>query len=162
MAMFGCLAASATALAATAHAQLPDPQIVTLQADLDQDGKPDIVTAYGRRNLRTYSVYIKRSTGREFSPLSRYYDSKRTRLSLTYREHGGDVRCAEWQSGRGDIGCGVPHGPHIPRRAIAVDTGEQILLLFYSQADQAYGRPDHAKGYFWVMPAVAGPPARMP
>jgi len=156
---------AALLLPGVAAAQVRTPaaaQEVTLQADIDHDGKPDTVTSTLDPRRREFWVTVQLSSGRTFWPLAGYVDPRRARLSLSFREAsaGGDIRCAEWRPvarGRG-LGCGAAVGDANPSRVVVVDTGLDMFLLIYSEG---YGHADHrpidnARGYFRVMPAIAG------
>ncbi|MBE1529616.1 hypothetical protein GGC65_004072 [Sphingopyxis sp. OAS728] len=133
---------------------------VSLEVNIDEDGKLDLVTANLRPPARMFWLNIKLSTGREFSPLSGYIDPARARMSLTFRDANQfqDIRCAEWRPSKTGVTCGVPLPSHSVDRAIAFDTGQQIYLIHYSEGPQWGGRVsnDHEHAYFKVMPAIEG------
>ncbi|QDX26981.1 hypothetical protein FPZ54_13865 [Sphingomonas suaedae] len=136
-------------------------QTVTLHADIDGDGKPDLVTANLRPPARMFWINIELSTGRKFSPLSGYIDPARARMALTFRDEkqGGDIRCAEWRPSKSGVTCGAPRPSHGLVRAIVFETGQQIFLISYSEGIKWGGRvsDDHEHAYFQVMPAIEGP-----
>jgi hypothetical protein len=160
----GLLLAVLTVTPELALAQSPatsQTQSVSLEVDIDEDGKPDLVTANLRPPARMFWINIKLSTGREFSPLSGYIDPVRARMSLAFRDANQqfqDIRCAEWRPSKNGVTCGTPLPSHSVDRAIAFDTGQQIYLIHYSEGPQWGGRVsnDHEHAYFKVMPAIEG------
>jgi hypothetical protein len=151
----------ATASGVVPAAKPERDQTVTLQVDLDDDGKPDKVTAHYRWTQQLFWVNIELSRGRKFTPLSGRVDPARARLSLSYRgpDAPGDKRCAEWRPAKRPVTCGAVQSSGDAWQYLAVDTGTQMFLLTYSEARGELSTPpyDHEHAYFRVMPAIEGP-----
>ncbi|QDX26980.1 hypothetical protein FPZ54_13860 [Sphingomonas suaedae] len=157
--LFLCALALGHGTASAQQGKPASPKEVSIEADLDLDGRPDRITAYLRPAQRMYWVHIKLSTGREFRPLSGYIDPRRARISLSYRGgQRGDIRCAEWRPTKFGASCGAGGTDAGPYRLIAFDTGPQMFLIYYTETNRHLdgSPPDHELAYFKVMSAIEG------
>ncbi len=124
-----------------------------LEADLDEDGKPDRIFVSYDDFEKKYFVAIETSQGQTYHPFMAAHDSKRDRVTLTYRK-GWDYRCRNYVPGKQ---CGHGYSDHYPGGALYLSDsrhGDYVLMLMIP-----YTRPNRkpTDSWYMIMPALEDP-----
>lgn len=133
--------------------------LASLRVDIDRDGKLDTVQLWHSERIRIYFVAVHTGSGRYYGPITGGYDPATQKVSLTWREGAGDLRCRNWTPGKA---CGYAVAALAPRQALYLShssQGDFVLQFIYPHTyrDTAPDGGPRTDGYFQVVPALDGP-----